>query len=103
MEELRRDFVREESHAESPAAAESHVNLAVEENPVNHAAAESPREVDVAVDPVAAAAVAAADLAAAAVAADADAVEVPIAWAKRRDAVAADAAANADVKLFSIV
>ena len=97
--EPKRDFVREESHAESPAAAESHANHAVEENPASHAAAESLREVDAAADPAAAAVVAAADLAAA----DADAVEVLIAWAKRRDAVAADAAANADAKLFSIV
>ena len=101
--EPKRDFVREESHAESPAAAESHANHAVEENPASHAAAESLREVDAAADPVAVAAVAAADLVAVAVAADADVVEVPIAWAKRRDAVAADAAANADAKLFSIV
>ena len=101
MEELRRDFVREESHAESPAAAESHANHAVEENPASHAAAESLREVDAAADPAAVAAVAAADLVA--VAADADVVEVLIAWAKRRDVVAADAAANADAKLFSIV
>ena len=97
--EPKRDFVREESHAESPAAAESHANHAVEENPASHAAAESLREVDAAADPAAAAVVAAADLAAA----DADVVEVLIAWAKRRDVVAADAAANADAKLFSIV
>ncbi len=99
--EPKRDFVREESHAESPAAAESHANPAAAENPANLAAAESPREVDVAADP--AAAVAAADLAAAAAAADADAVEVQATWAKRRDAAAADAAVNEDVKLFSIV
>ena len=36
--EPKRDFVREESHAESPAAAESHASHAVEENPANLAA-----------------------------------------------------------------
>ena len=66
----------------------------MEENPASLAAAESLREVDAAVDPVAAAAADLAD-------ADADAEEVLTAWAKRRDAAVADAAASA--KLFSIV
>ena len=100
--EPKRDFVREESLVNLDAA-ENHANLVAAEKVVNLVVAENLREVDVAADPVAAVAVAAADPAAAAAVADADAVEVQATWAKRRDAAAADAAVNADVKLFSIV